>query len=340
MVLPLNHPVRSMDDHRLQNFLAQQVQRFGGKLEVEPNHWALFILPATDAADNAVAQELLATASFAHDAGASEDDAWMIYYVRTEHRPAAVFWLDDLHRIVSGQVRLLTPAQEALLNHVLTSDMPHRMARNIADLHTKGEISAGAIRHPQTVRALLDRLHAREPLFFSAFQILLESHLIDMLVLYRSLIDEDIRLENDLTLGAISQDPFYQKRQSAAAQIRNLLIKFQIINPLDQQKQTGATNPYASFTDTKFKGDEIIMRIMGVDMTASRRDFITAIRLMRKNMYLGAKAESMTTQAPWITDVTAHPLRLIKQQMDSNREISALVWLYMLERAADPDARA
>jgi hypothetical protein len=34
--------------------------------------------------------------------------------------------------------------------------------------------------------------------------------------------------------------------------------------------------------------------------------------------------------------MTAYPLRFIRQQMSSNRRISALDWLYMLERAVDP----
>jgi hypothetical protein len=208
----------------------------------------------------------------------------------------------------------------------------------LADLHEKGELTAGVIRDPAVVRTLLDRLHAQEPLYFSAFLILLEHHLIDLLVLHQKLVDEDIRLGNEIMQGSISQDPFLQSRQNAAAGIREQLLRLKIMNPLDQQKSAQA-NAYAAFTETRFAGDGVIIHVDGIDKTKSRRDFVDTIRLLRRKMYRGERIENLNTLTPWVTEVTAQPLRFIKQQMEARREIAALDWLYMLERAVDPDGR-
>jgi hypothetical protein len=47
----------------------------------------------------------------------------------------------------------------------------------------------------------------------------------------------------------------------------------------------------------------------------------------------------MNTQTPWVTEVTAQPLRFIKQQMEARKDAPSLDWLYMLERAIDPEGR-
>ena len=144
---------------------------------------------------------------------------------------------------------------------------------------------------------------------------------------------------NELMQGSISQDPFYQNRQTAASNIRKQLLRFRIINPLDQQKHSYAGNPYISFTETRLYGDEIIIRVDGIDKNVPQRDFVTAIRLLRKHVFRGTKIDELNTQTPWITEITAQPLRFIKQQMDSKKDVKPIDWLYMLERAVDPDGQ-
>jgi hypothetical protein len=152
-------------------------------------------------------------------------------------------------------------------------------------------------------------------------------------------VDEDVRLENELTRGSVSKDPFFQSRQASAAQIRDHLMRSHIINPIDQQKGAASNNPYAFITDTQASGDEVILHIDGIDKPAGRPDFLSAVRMIRRNLYRGARVEDINTQVPWITEMTAYPVRHITQRMSSNREISALDWLYMLERAVDPQGQ-
>jgi hypothetical protein len=333
---PLHDPATPVDDQKTISFLNLQMERFGGNLEVEPNAWALFVVAAADGAENTVAKEQLASATFAYQIDKSEDDAWVVYWVNGDNRAAAAFWLDDTHRKLSGQIRCMSPSQVSLLDEMRTSPMPHRIAKNLADLHTKGEIIAGAIRQPQIVRSLLDRLHVGEPLYFSAFQILLERHLIDLIVMNQKLENEDVELENDLTRGSVSTDPFFQARQTAASQIRNYLVRWHMINPIDQQRGAATNNPYAYLTESRFEGDEVILHIDGIERALGKSGFLDALRMIRKNVYRGARLEEVNTETPWITEMTAYPLRFIRQQMSSNRRISALDWLYMLERAVDP----
>lgn len=312
---------------------------FGGNLAIGPDLWALFAVPLNDETGNTLVQDLLRNVNFAHGTGEAEGDAWTLYYVDTENRAKAVFWLEDVQRTLSGRFRHASPAEQALIKDLPGSATPHRVARSLADRHAKGELAAGTIQDPLLVRTLLDRLHAQEPLYFSAFLILLEHHLIDLLVLYRKLVDEDIRLGNEIMQGSISQDPFLQSRQTAAASIREQLLRFKIINPLDQQKHFANPNPYVALTETRLAGDDVIIRVDGIDKTKSLADFVGTIRLLRKNLYRGERIENLSTQTPWVTEATAQPLRFIKQQMEARRDIAGLDWLYMLERAVDPEGR-
>ena len=336
---PLSGPALVMDETEILGFLGPQVKDFGGNLEIGPDLWALFGIRVNDRAGNTLAKDLLRSVNFNYSTGEAEGDAWTLYYVDTENRARAVFWLEDVQRTLSGLYRHPSPAEQALIKDLPGSATPHRVARKLADLHEKGELAAGAIGDPQVVRMLLDRLHAQEPLFFSAFLILLEHHLIDLLVLYQKVVDEDIRLGNEIMQGSISQDPFLQSRQTAAAGIRDQFLRFKIINPLDQQKHALNSNPYVAFTETRLAGDEVIIRVDGIDKTKSRLDFVSTIRVLRKNMYRGEKIENLSTQTPWVTEVTAQPLRFIKQQMEGRKDIAGLDWLYMLERAVDPEGR-
>jgi hypothetical protein len=327
-----------MDEQQILDFLAPQIRDYGGNLAIGPDAWALFALPSNDPAGNTLAKDLLGHVEFTYGTGEAEGDAWTLYYVNLENRAKAVFWLDDVQRTLSGRHRLATPPGQALIKDLPGSPAPHRLVRGLADLHAKGDLTAGAIRDPAVVRMLLDRLHALEPLYFSAFLLLLEHHLIDLLALHQQLVDEDIRLGNEIMQGSISQDPFLQSRQNAAASIREQLLRFKIINPLDQQK-AAQPNAYAAFTETRFAGDDVIIHVDGIDKTKSRRDFVDTIRLLRRKMYRGERVENLTTLTPWVTQVTAQPLRFIKQQMEARREIAGLDWLYMLERAVDPEGK-
>jgi hypothetical protein len=335
----LQGPLRAADIQTAVGFLGRQWEQYHGSLQLEPDVWAILVVAAADDAENAIAQELLSGAPFAFERRESEDGAWGVYCVSGAHRATAAFWLNDTYGILSGRIRGLAPSFLPLLDDLTASPMPHRVAKSLADIHAKGEIVAGAIRRPDLVRTLLDRLHAREPLYFSAFQILLEHHLVDLIVLNRKLEHEDIELENDLTRGSVSKDPFFQARQTAASQIRNHLIRCHMINPIDQQKGAATNNPYAFMMEARLVGDLVTLRVDGIDQTLRRPDFLCALRTIRGNVYRGARLEDTNTATPWIDQTTAYPLRFLRQQMGANPGVSALDLLYMAERAVDPDGQ-
>ncbi len=323
------------DDDILKAFLEPQLRDHGAKEEIDAGLWLVFAVSAHDALENALARSLLAAAPFPHQSGPSEDDQWTVYYVDTANRAAALHWLDDLAAILAGAIRTPTPAQRALINDVAASDKPHRAAQQLAEAHTRGELGAGTIRDPAVVRSLLDRLHQREPLFFAAFLTLLSHHLIDLVVLLRQLIPEDIALKNEIVMGALSRDPFLQSRQNAAAEIRNLLLRFQLINPIDQQKNLTITNPYAVFLEVVGDGEEIRAPIDGTIVTVPRKHYLDALRTTRRNLYRGEAFSTFDTQAPWMTQDIAYAFRFLKQRVDAHRELTPLDTLVMLERAVE-----
>jgi hypothetical protein len=200
-------------------------------------------------------------------------------------------------------------------------------------MHERGEISAGLVREPALVRGLLDRLHQREPLFFSALLSLLNHHLVDLAVLLRQMIPEDLELKNEILRGGISRDPFLQGRQTAAADIRNYLIRFQLINPLDQQKNTAIANPYAAFMEVVSHGENVLLPIDGTNVPVPRENFVRAIRSIRRNLYRGGEISQFGTQSPWVTQEIAYPFRVIMQRIESRRDLAAMDVLYLLERA-------
>jgi hypothetical protein len=321
------------DDQKILTFLSSQICDHGAQAELAPGIWILFAVPAADPDANALAQSLLAKATFIHDSGITEDEQWIIYYIDSLNRPSAMTWLQEVNRISIGQVRSVAPAHQALIQELITSAKPHRVAQDFAALHTRGEICAGLICKPAEVRALLDRLHQCEPLFFSAFLTLLTHQLIDMLVLHRQLLAEDIALKNEIVAGGLSRDPFLQSRQDAAGEIRNILLRFQLINPIDQQKNIAITNPYAVYLEVVVAGDEITAPIDGVTVTVPRGIFLSAIHAIRRNIYRGDQFSSFDTQAPWMNEKIAYSFRFIKQRVDSRSDLAPLDTLYMLERA-------
>lgn len=323
----------NFDDPRLPQFLATQIHECGGNVELDAGLWLLFVVEAADAGTNTLTRSLLAEAPFPHACGISADDNWMLYYVDTPNRPAAVHWVHDLQAIVSGQIRSTSPAHRALLEEIINSNMPHRLAQRAADLHTRGELGAGAIVDPNLVRALLDRWHTREPLAFAASLTLLSHNLVDMVVLLQKLIPEDVELLNEIVRGQLSRDPFLQSRQDAAAQIRNVMTRFHVINPLDQQRNTSVVNPYAAFLDIVRNGDQITASIDGTATMVMRDNFLSAIRATRRQLYRGQQFDQFDTQAPWMTDDIAYSFRFIKQRLAARRDLTPIDGLYMLERA-------
>lgn len=321
------------DSESVLEFLGPQQRAYGGNVEIAPGLWALFAVPAGDPDANALAGSLLAGAPFPYECGASEDDRWALYYVDSANRAAAIHWLDDAARRAAGEFREPSPEQRALLDELTTSATPHRVAQRLGEKHARGDIDAGIIRTPAGVRSLLDRLHMREPLFFAALHTLLSQHLIDMLVLLRQLIPEDVSLTNEIVKGSLSRDPFLQSRQDSAAEIRNILLQFRIINALDQQKNIALANPYAAYLEIVSQGDEVIAAIDGTIVPLPRPAFLDAIRAIRRNLYRGANFAEFDTQAPWMTAQIAHPFRYIRQRLESHRELTPLDGLYMLERA-------
>ena len=149
------------------------------------------------------------------------------------------------------------------------------------------------------------------------------------------MIPEDVRLKNDIVKGGLSRDPFLQSRQDSAAEIRNLLMRFFVINPLDQQKNFAITNPYAAYLEILSAGDQLSAPIDGTTVTVPRGLFITTIREIRRNLYRGEDFSTFDTQASWMTKEIAYPFRFIKQQLDSRRDLIPMDGLYMLERAVD-----
>jgi hypothetical protein len=321
------------DDKNLLHFLGTQIRDHGAQSELDTGIWTLFAVPAVDTDSNALARSLLATATFVHDSGTTEDEQWIIYYIDSTNRARAIMWLQELNQVATGQIRPVAPAHRTLIHELIGSAKPHRLAQDFATLHTRGEVCAGLISRPEDVRALLDRLHQCEPLFFSAFLTLLTHHLVDMLVLHRQLLAEDIALKNEIVSGGLSRDPFLQSRQDAAGEIRNTLLRFQLINPIDQQKNTAIANPYAVFLEIVVAGDEITAPIDGVAVAVPRATFLEAIHSIRRNLYRGEQFTSFDTQAPWMHEKIAYPFRFIKQRIDSRTDLAPMDTLYMLERA-------
>lgn len=318
----------------LPTFLESQRRDFGGNVEVESGFWAVLAIPAADQVANQLARDLLAHAGFPHAAGQSDDDAWTLYYVDEPHRSAAVHWLDDQVALARGDIRPVASGHQVLIDELLSSDRPHRLARTLAEAHDRGEISAGLIREPTTVRSLLDRLHGREPLFYAALQTLLEHHLVDLVVLLKQLINEDVVLCNEIVKAGLSADPFLQSRQDATAAIRNLLVRFHVINPLEQRKSVSDTNPYAAFLGLAVEPDRVLLSVDGIKVAVTCDRFVQAIRAVRRRLYAGEPFDALDTQVPWMTEEIAHPFRFIKQQVSSRAEFSPMDTLYLLERAA------
>jgi hypothetical protein len=323
----------NLDDSSLPGFLRSQLEEYGGKVPLDQGAWVLFAVEAGDEDGQGLARDILADAPFPHESGVTEDDCWTLYFVTEDARTAAIHWLTDLHLQVTGGVRLPSPAQRRLIQELVTSKMPHRLAQQLAEQHERGELSAGCIYDPATIRALLDRLHTREPLFYSAFHKLFADHLIDLPTLLQQLMAEDVALLNESISASVSRDPFIRTGQNAAAELRQGWVQFHLINALDQQKNTAIRNPYAAYLDMVCSGEELSLQIDGIRVPTAKGHFVQAIQSTRRNLYRGAEFNSLNTQVPWMSKDIAYSFRFIKQRLDVRRELRPLDGLYMLERA-------
>lgn len=322
-----------MDSETLLKFLQPQIRDYATRVEIDKDLWALFAIETSDTEGNSIARELLQGVSFAHESGLSEDEQLTVYYVDSENKPVAAHWLDDLGKVTAGEIRPLSPEHRVLISELIGSDKPHRLAQQLGQLHDQGEICAGLIRTPSQVRSLLDRMHSREPLFMTALNTLLKHQLIDMLVLFQKLISEDLDLQNEIVKSSLSRDPFLQSRQDATAEIRNALIRFFVISPMDQLKNTGITNPYAAHLEVNFVDNKIRASIDGIPTTIPRDQYLNAIHSIRAKLYRGEPFENFDTQSPWITAEIAHPFRFIRERIAKREDLAPLDVLYMLERA-------
>jgi hypothetical protein len=253
--------------------------------------------------------------------------------VDTANRAAAAFWIEDQARMCAGEIRPASPELRALFDELINSERPHRVAHSLVERYGRGEISAGLIVEAPVVRALLDRLHAREPLFFSAFEVLLVNHLIDLIVLLQQIIPEDVALQNELFAGSLARDPLLQNRQKSAAAIRGFLVRFNIINALDQTKSTAITNPYAAFLDIARSGEQVSALVDGVTLALPCSSLVGGIHAVRRMLYRGEQFSRIDTQAPWMVAEVARAFRFIRQRLELRRDLTPLDGLYMLERS-------
>lgn len=320
---------------KLRIMLDEQRAEYGGNEEIAPGCWAVFAVEKSNESHRLVIDTLLQSAPFPFKTGESEDSAWMLHYVDAAHRPPARHWIDDLVRVLDGRIRSPGPEDEDRIKALLDSPMPHRIARELADRAATGDIPPGAINDQATVRAMLDRSHRQEPTFLAAILIVMEAHLIDLKTLFDALNRGDIDLSNSLTKGDLSSDPFIQSRQETASAIRDFLVQNKILNPLDQQKHTIEKNPYAALTEMRREGRDFILRVDGRDHNSMGSHVIETIQKVRRQIYRGISLREIGTNAPWVTDEKAYPLRFIVERGGARHEISPLLWLYMLERAMD-----
>jgi hypothetical protein len=293
----------------------------------------LFAVEAGDAEANALARAMLIDVPFAYEAGTSEDDQWSLTCVNEANRAAALYWLEDWQKRVAGEIRPVTAEHRALIRQLAGSAMSHRVALQLAELHGRGEVPAGCINEPAFMRLLIDRWHLRGSLALQMFRTLLTHHLIDLVVLLKELLPEDVDLLQDVVMDDSSIDPFDCNRREGAGEVRELLTRFHVISTLDQQINTGITNPYASFVDLACKEDRVIVPVDGAMVRLRHDHFLEAIRAIRRQLYAGAEFANLTTLDGWVTDSMALPFRFIKQRLVARGDIAPLDWLYIIERA-------
>jgi hypothetical protein len=319
-------------ESHLTEFLRNQAE-FRCAVEIEGGFWAIFAVAIDAGKEQQLAAQILSGATFPYEIGTSEDERWTLFYVATVHKEEAIYWLQDLERQLAGELRPPTPTQLTIMTSLAESPMPHRGAQSLAEAHDRGDLAAGSICDPKLVRAVLDRLHMREPLFYSAVLLLLRHNLIDLIVLLAQIIPEDIELANDSIRGSLSRDPFLRARQTAAADIRQLLVRFHVINAIDQQKSTAIENPYRAFLELPVRGDQVSLSVDGLQAHTRAATFTHAIKCMRRNVYSGVDIARTDTNAPWISGEIAHTFRFVRQSLERRSEFSPLDQLFMWERA-------
>jgi hypothetical protein len=319
---------------QLPSFLKEQVAEHGCKTPLEDGTlWVLFAVETSDEEGNALARLLLSDVKFIHDSGLSADDQWTLYYVDSANKAAAEFWLQDLNAQVTGALRPVSDEHRALIRQLAASPMPHRIAMQLGQMHSTGELTAGCINDRALIRTLLDRCHLTGPMALPAFKMLLAHQLIDLVVLFDEIAHEDIEFLNDLLKIEQTNEPAARARQDAAVEVHRLLTRFHLINSLEQDKNQGITNPYVAYLDITAAGDRVVVPVDNALVRLSRVHVLNAVRSIRKQLYRGDEFETFDTLAPWITDEVALPFRFIKQQFAIRKESVPLDWLYIIERA-------
>ncbi|WP_221030389.1 hypothetical protein [Actomonas aquatica] len=331
---PLSDHALAVGETHLKTFLAEQLADYGAEMEIAPGCWALMAFERHDSDADLLARAVLETASFPWTAGCSDDDAWIIFYVRSAEQATARHWLDHLLRWLDGRPPEPSPAHLAELRSLYDSPMPHRVARGLVVAAQQGELPPALARTSADVRALLDRLHRQEPTFLSALLLLLENHLIDLLELYRVLTQDDLDIINELTSGNVSQDPFLLNRQTAASGLRRHLIDAKILNPLDQRKHTEATNPYAQIVRLRAQTDgRVLLRMDGNDQPTTATSLHESLLKIRQRENRGIDALAPGSRAPWAVDDRAYHLRFVRNLIAEHPHLRPADVLHMVERA-------
>ena len=237
----------------------------------------------------------------------------------------------------AGEVRPVSPAQQALIRQLGQPSLPHRVALQLGEMHGRDELSAGCVKERTLIRALLDRWHTPDPVALPTFLTLVNHHLLDLQVLHEQIDSEDIEALGDVMALDVANDPVARIRHDAAGDIRKALGLYQVINSLEQEKNHATTNPYASYVNITCADDRVVMPVDGTMVRVLREHLAKAVRTTRKQLYRGEDFSEFNTLAPWVTDAVALPFRFIKQA-SLRKDIAPLDWLYMIERAIAPGA--
>ena len=333
---PVSDNALALGEAHLRSFLVEQREDFGATMEIAPGRWALIAVQRGDHDNDFLARAVLESATFPLTEGSSDDDNWTIFHVDTPTQTIARHWLDTAIAWLTGEAISPSPQDVARLNELLTASMPHRIGRSLVEDAERGALPPAVLRDPTLVQALIDRMHRQEPTFLAAILLMVEHHLIDLLVLYRTLTNEDLNILNDLTQGNVSQDPFLLNRQSAAASLRQQLIAAKILNPLDQRKHVEASNPYSQITRLRRQSDgTALLRIDGIDQRADPAEMRESITKIRQRDNRGIDSLAPESRAPWATEERAYHLRFIRQLAAENPRLRTADLLYMVERALE-----
>mgnify|MGYP001596794319 CR=1 FL=1 len=125
---------------KLRMLLDEQRAEYGGNEEIAPGCWAVFTSLKADESKYQTLHALIESAPFPCETGDSEDDQWVLYYVKQEHRASARFWIEDMICLLDGRTRQASPRFKEQFEELIVSPMPHRIARDLAATAASGEL--------------------------------------------------------------------------------------------------------------------------------------------------------------------------------------------------------